>query len=227
MTKKQAWLLVGAGLVLELPVRWIVRPDMGDMTLGNPWFNLPLRLSMEIGFVALLIAVVLAARIPVAAVGIPRRRWTRWEWIALLVVGSIEMGIVVKVAGARWPQLIAAGVLGRAILWATGEFFFGFNQESGFRGLLMSGLLRLTGPVRATLLNTALFVVGPLHGSGLFTVWATNPVGAAWMYAGIIMTGLFFSWLRYRTDNVILAGVLHGIVNGFLNGSKLSRRMYL
>jgi membrane protease YdiL (CAAX protease family) len=55
----------------------------------------------------------------------------------------------------------------------------------------------------------------------------TNPQGAAWMLAGVLATGLFFSWLRYRSDNLVLCGVLHGIVNGFLNGAGLAGRAYL
>jgi membrane protease YdiL (CAAX protease family) len=47
------------------------------------------------------------------------------------------------------------------------------------------------------------------------------------MFAGVVATGLFFSWLRYRSDNIILCGVLHGLVNGFLNGAAFARRAYL
>jgi membrane protease YdiL (CAAX protease family) len=227
MTVKQAWLLVAAGLVLEGPIRWLVRPDMGHLVAGSLWFNLPLRLGIEAGFVACLLLAATIAGVRVSALGVLKRRWTRWEWIAFAIVGGIEMTIVVSVAGGRWPHLLAAGVLGKALLWATGEFLFGFNQESGFRGIMMSGLLRLTGPVRATLLNTLVFTVGPLHGPALLRSWQRDPESAMWWSAGVIMTGLFFSWLRYRTDNVILAGTLHGVVNGFLNGSGLATRGYL
>ena len=223
----QAWLLVALGLVLELPVRWVVRPDIPYMLRGNPWFNLPLRTALEAGFILLPLAIALLARIPWRCLGVSRRRWTRWEWTAFAVVGAIELAIVIGIAGHRWPRLWAAGVLGRALLWAFSEFLFGFNQESAFRGVLMSGLLRLKGFRWALLVNTLVFLVGPLHGPGLWRMAPGNPGGAAGMLAGVVATGLFFSWLRYRSDNVLLCGVLHGLVNGFLNGAAFARRAYL
>ncbi len=227
ISKRQAIILILVGLLLELPVRWIVRPDIPYMYPGNPWFNLPLRIFIEIGFVLLLFPLAWSMKISMPVLGIAWRRWTRWEWVAFAVVGTIEMIIVIMVAGERWPKLFEAGVLGGALLWAFVEFFFGFNQESSFRGILMTGIMRFTSPIWATILNTLVFLVGPIHGPGLLSLAAKNPTGAAWMLAGIVMTGLFFSWLRYRTDNLILCGTLHGIVNGFLNGAAFARRAYL
>jgi membrane protease YdiL (CAAX protease family) len=91
----------------------------------------------------------------------------------------------------------------------------------------MSGLMRLTTPASAIVLNTLVFVAGPLHGPGLWRMLPRDPTGATWMLAGVVATGLFFSWLRYRTDNVVLCGVLHGLVNGFLNGAGLATRAFL
>lgn len=91
----------------------------------------------------------------------------------------------------------------------------------------MSGLLRFTGPWWASISNTLVFLIGPLHGPGLWKMLDSNPTGAIWLLAGVVATGLFFSWLRYRTDNVVLCGVLHGLVNGFLNGAGFARRAYL
>lgn len=223
----QAWGLIAAGLLLELPVRWVIRPDMPYLRPGNPWFNLPLRIAVEIGLVLAVLIVGALLRVRPSQFGAVFRRWTRWEWIAFLVVGSIELAVVISVAGGRWPRLAHAGVLGGGLAWAFGEFWFGFNQEFVFRGPLMSGLMRLSTPLWAILLNTVVFLVGPLHGPGLLRMFPTNPGGAAGMLAGVVATGLFFSWLRYRTDNLVLCGVLHGIVNGFLNGAALAGRAYL
>lgn len=223
----QAWGLVAVGLVLELPVRWVVRPDMPFLRPGNPWFDLPLRITIELGFVVAVIIVAAVMRIQPSSWGVTLRRWTRWEWIAFAVVGAIELTVVILVAGGRWPRLAGAGVLAPALGWAFGEFWFGFNQEWVFRGPLMSGLLKLTAPTWAIVLNTVVFLVGPLHGPGLLRMLPSNPMGAVWMFAGVVATGLFFSWLRYRTDNLILCGVLHGIVNAFLNGAALAGRAYL
>jgi membrane protease YdiL (CAAX protease family) len=144
-----------------------------------------------------------------------------------VIVGAIEMAVVISVAGGRWPRLVEAGVMRGALGWAFGEFWFGFNQEFVFRGPLMSGMMRLSTPFVATALNTVAFLAGPLHGPGLLRMLPVNPGGAAGMLAGVVATGLFFSWLRYRTDNLLLCSALHGIVNGFLNGSGLAGRAYL
>ena len=224
---QRAWVLVIVGLVLELPVRGLVRPDIPYMVPGNPWFNLPLRISVELAFVLAVLAVAWVMKIRLPEIGIPLRRWTHWEWVAFGVVAAIELAIVISIAGQRWPRLYAAGVLGRGLMWATGEFVFGFNQEFVFRGALMTGLLRLGGYWWALLLNTLVFLVGPLHGPGLLRMAPGSPGAALGMFAGVVATGLFFSWLRYRSDNVILCGVLHGIVNGFLNGAAFARRAYL
>ena len=223
----QAWGLIAVGLLLELPVRWVIRPDMPFLRPGNPWFNLPLRIALEIGLVLAVLIAGALLRVRPSQFGAALRRWTRWEWVAFMIVGSIEIAVVVSVAGGRWPRLAEAGVLSGALGWAFSEFWFGFNQEFVFRGPLMSGLMRLSTPFLAILLNTVVFLAGPLHGPGLLRMLPTNPGGAAWMLAGVVATGLFFSWLRYRTDNLVLCSVLHGIVNAFLNGAGLAGRAYL
>ena len=113
-----------------------------------------------------------------------------------------------------------------ALGWALGEFLFGFNQETGFRGLIMTGLLRLGGWKPAVALNTLLFLVGPLHGLGPLESWQQHPVAMGGYAAGVLVCGLSFSWLRYRTDNVVLCAVLHGIINGPMNGAALVLRAH-
>jgi len=219
LSRPQALVLTLAGILLEVPLRWIVRPDIPFMRLGNPWFDLPLRIGIEAGMIAFLILVALAIRAPLSAVGLPKRKWTGWEWRAMAIVGAIELVVVITIVGDRWPRIWAAGLMGSGLLWAFSEFMFGVNQETGSRGLIMSGLLRLGGYKWAVVLNTLVFLAGPLHGPGLIRMVGNNPAGAAGLLAGVVVSSLFFSWLRYRSDNVVLCGILHGIVNGFMNGA--------
>ncbi|MEK6571896.1 MAG: CPBP family intramembrane glutamic endopeptidase [Bacteroidota bacterium] len=221
---RQAWMLVISALALELPIRWIVRPDMASLIPGNPWFNLPLRIAIETGMILVFIAVPLLTKAPLPAVGIPRRRWTRWEWGALAIIGGVELVVVIILAGNRWPRIWAGGLMGEGLLWAFSEFLFGCNQETGFRGMMMTGWLRIAGWKWAFALNTLLFLIGPLHGPGLVEWIGKNPIAAAGYAVGVIVHGVAFSWLRHRTDNVILCAVLHGIINGFMNGSGLTLR---
>jgi membrane protease YdiL (CAAX protease family) len=226
LTLKQGWILLITGVVLELPVRWIVRPDMHDLLPGNFWFNLPLRLFIESGMIALFIGLPLMMRRPLKTVGIPQRRWTRWEWAALAIVGFGELIVVIIFAGSRWPRIWSTGLMGEGLIWAFSEFMFGFNQETGFRGIMMTGLLRIRGWKWAFAINTLLFLISPLHGPGILGWLGSNPGAAIGYMAGVIVNGLAFSWIRYRTDNVILVAILHGIINGFMNGSGLVLRAH-
>jgi len=226
LTLRQAWLLLLSGLILEIPIRWIVRPDMLHLYPDTFWFSLPLRLAIEVGFVVYILAVAGIGKIGFPALGVPLRRWTKFEWTALAVVGIIEMIVVISIAGHRWPKIFAAGWGAEGAGRLVEEFFFGFNQEAGFRLLIMTGLLRLKGFWWATILNTLIFLIGPLHGPGLIEIGGRNLVGASFEGLGIVVTGLFFSWLRYRSDNAFLVCILHGIVNGFLNGSGLTLRAH-
>jgi hypothetical protein len=190
LSARQAWILTVGAIALEIPVRWIVRPDVSVLAPGNPWFSLPLRIGIEAGMILAFVGAALAAGAPLDAVGIPLRRWTRWEWGALAVVGGVELVVVVSLVGHRWPRIWAAGLMGEGLAWAFGEFLFGFNQETGFRGMMMSGLLRIGGWKPAFAVNTALFSLGPLHGPGLLEWLGRSPGAAAGYSAGVIVCGL-------------------------------------
>jgi membrane protease YdiL (CAAX protease family) len=224
LTVKQAWIFIIVAFVLEIPIRWLVRPGMQDLILGNFWLNLPLRLVIETLMIAVFIVTPLMLGASLKTVGIPLRRWTRWEWTAFTIIGTVILIIVVSIAGSRWPRIWTAGLIGEGLLWVFSEFMFGFNQETGFRGIMMSGLLRLKGWKFAFTINTLFFLIGPLHGPGMLEWLISNPLIAGGYIAGVIANGLGFSWIRYRTDNVILVAVLHGMINCFLNGSALVLR---
>jgi membrane protease YdiL (CAAX protease family) len=224
LSRRHAAVLIAAGLVLELPIRFAVRPDASDLAPGNPWFHPWLRLAVEGTMVGLFFALPLLLRAPLPAAGIPTRRWTRWEFLALAIVGGGELLVVMVLVGHRWTRLAEGGLLMSTIPWVVGEFLFGMNQETGFRGLIMTGLLRLRGPRLAYSLNTALFLVGPLHGPGLIEWLASNPLAAMGYTCGVVVHGVAFSWIRHRSDNVVLCALLHGIINGFMNGSGFALR---
>lgn len=224
LSAKQAGALLACGLALEFPIRFWVRPDMSDLVPGNPWFQPWLRLGIEAGMFGAFLLIPVLLRVPYKAAGIPRRRWTRWEWLALLIVGAGELIVVGVIAGSRWLRLWNISPSTAALAWVVGEFFFGMNQETGYRGLIMTGLLRLRGLGSAYAWNMLLFLVGPLHGPGIID-WIPGSPGAALGYAaGVIVHGLAYSWLRHRTDNVVLCAVLHGIINASINGPGLALR---
>lgn len=226
LTPAQAWQVLGAGLALELPIRWFVRPTMEHLRPGSPWFDLPMRVGIEAAMVLLPLGLLTLARVPLPALGIPGRRWSRWEWGALALIGAGELAVVFGIAGQRWPRIWAAGLTGEGLAWASGEFMFGFNQETGFRGLIMTGLMRLVGWRQAAVWNTVLFLVGPLHGLDPISEWRQHAFALGTYALGVVACGLAFSWLRYRTDNVVLCAILHGLINGPMNGAALVLRAH-
>jgi len=227
LTKRQGLILLLAGLVLEIAIRWIVRPDIPLLKPGNPWFDLPLRLVIEFGMILFFIAAARSVGASLASVGFPKQKWTRWDWGALLVIGGTELLVVILLVGERWIRIWNEGILSEGLSWAGAEFLFGFNQETGFRGLIMAGLLPLVGIRWAVILNTLLFLIGPIHGPGLITWIGQNPGAGLGYAAGVIVHGLAFSWIRLRSDNIVLCGVLHGIINGFMNGAGFALRVNL
>ena len=48
-------------------------------------------------------------------VGIPLRRWSRWEWITFTIIGSVILIIVISFAGSRWPRIWTAGLMGEGL----------------------------------------------------------------------------------------------------------------
>lgn len=224
LSRRNAAVFLAAGLVLELPIRFAVRPDAATLAPGNPWFDPWLRLAVEAAMLGLFFALPLLLRTPLPAGGIPTRSWTRWEFLALAIIGSGELLVVTALVGHRWGRLAEAGLLVSAMPWVVGEFLFGMNQETGFRGLIMTGLLRLRGPRLAYAVNTALFLVGPLHGPGLVEWLGSNPLAAMGYTCGVVVHGVAFSWVRHRSDNVVLCALLHGIINGFMNGAGFALR---
>ena len=76
LTTAQAWQVLGLGLALELPVRWVVRPTMEHLRPGSPWFDLPLRVGIEAAMILLPLGLAALVRMPLPALGVPGRRWT-------------------------------------------------------------------------------------------------------------------------------------------------------
>jgi len=119
LSVKHSWILIVTGFILEIPVRWIVRPDMGDLVPGNYWFDLPLRFLMDGGMLALFFILPIILGCSFKNIGIPLRRWTRWEWIAFSIIGGTEIIIVTLIAGGagcvfgKWVYLppLCSGLL--------------------------------------------------------------------------------------------------------------------
>jgi membrane protease YdiL (CAAX protease family) len=70
------------------------------------------------------------------------------------------------------------------------------------------------------------FLIGPLHGPGLWEWFQSSPGAALGYMSGVIFHGLAYSWIRYRSDNVLLCAILHGLINGPMNSAGLVIRAH-
>ena len=75
--------------------------------------------------------------------------------------------------------------------------------------------MRRWGPAPGILVVNTLFTFGPLH----FYHFSEGEPGQVWpMFAGIYLIGLFFSVLFWRSENLWIVGVLHGLGNCYIDG---------
>lgn len=74
-------------------------------------------------------------------------------------------------------------------------------EELIFRGIILDGLLKQYTPKKAIVISAILFMLP--HGVGLL---------------GVFLGGLFFGWIYYRSNNIILTMMAHASVNlcGFI-----------
>ncbi|MFP3861001.1 MAG: CPBP family intramembrane glutamic endopeptidase [Bacteroidales bacterium] len=71
-------------------------------------------------------------------------------------------------------------------------------EELIFRGIMLEGLLKNYNPIKAIIITNLLFGIAHL-----------NP----WQFAGAFLTGLFISWVYWRTRSIKLAIIIHFINN--------------
>ena len=93
--------------------------------------------------------------------------------------------------------------------------FYGFYQEVVYRGILQSELVRRWGALAGILVSNLLFTFGPLHWHYL-----SSPASRAVpLYAATFAIGLFFGLLFWRSGNLWMVAVSHGIGNAYIVGS--------
>lgn len=88
---------------------------------------------------------------------------------------------------------------------------FGFYQEWIYRGFIQTEFTRRYGAITAILLANLIFTFGPLHIYQLYQ-------GRYMFIAITFFIGLLFGILYYRSYNLWITGILHGICIWFLTG---------
>ena len=162
------------------------------------------------------------ARLRLSQIGLyPWSEWSPIEksyFVQLLVIANVVFPLVF----ANRLRLILAQPSGLLTLWNVfvPYLFFGFYQEVVYRGILQSEFVRRLGAFAGILGANALYTFGPLH----WYYFAAQRSLAVPMFASIFAIGLFFGVLFWRSSNLWIVAVIHGIGNAYIVGSLAAPR---
>lgn len=204
-------LIIIWGLILEFPVRYLVSPDPWIHSPGNWYFDQPSRVLIEWSFV-------LIATVPF---------FLMKEWRNLLTIKRTkdnQLFLVLGILGSvlffglqQWEEInvIRQENLGQYVpLWLVTGLAVGFGQELTFRGLIYTALFRKYGIIWAVVISTLCFALGSIHSVRLYTYFENNYILETLLLLGIfILAGLFFVWVRIKTNNILIPAIIHGIGN--------------
>jgi len=225
LNKKTFILILVWGLILEFPIRYFVSPDPWIHKIDHWYFLQPDRLLYEIGFVLLAILPFLLYK----------------ELKALLYIKKTKKNLLFLVLGVLIPILIFTfqqweevsilqtnSLWHRAPIWFATGMIIGIGQELTFRGLIFTGINKIYGLKSAVIISTLCFAFGSIHSPRMYAYFINGYVFEALLLLFIfILTGLFFVWLRVRTNNIIIPAIAHGIGNAITWATFVVVKLYL
>lgn len=209
--KKSLLLIILWGLILEFPVRYFVSPDPWIHSSSNWYFDQPSRIFVELGFVFL-------ALIPFFFVKELKNlliiKWTKSN-VLFLILGIL--GSLFVFGFQQWKEItfVQQENLAQFVpLWLLTGLVVGFGQELTFRGLIYTGLFKKYGMKSAVIISTLFFALGSIHSVRLYTYFMNDYIFETVLLLAIfISAGLFFVWVRIKTNNIIIPSIIHGVGN--------------
>jgi uncharacterized protein len=143
--------------------------------------------------------------------------WKKWN-----KTNKIVFSIVTPIIIIIFSYIFFAGVkifMNHSELYGIGSlillraFLYGFYQELLYRGILQTELIKRWGFWFGTIISNLVFTFGPEH----FHFYNSSHIGFAYMFC----LGLLFSFIFYRSKNLISVGIWHGIGNAFIDGLRI------
>jgi hypothetical protein len=196
-----AFLIVGVGLFFAL------RLAAGAMGVrGLPATNLAFVIVLAVLF---LLAQRWFVGAPMAGIGLRRYAdWTRRERLYIFQVVPLAIAAFSIVFGAHLLALMELhGVAGFLLFSVLTGLLWGMVQEFLYRGWLQTELTRRFGALAGLLLANVAFTFGPLHLDYLL-----GAAGVRWGgLAAVFGIGLFFGIVYWRSGNLRIPAVLHGL----------------
>jgi membrane protease YdiL (CAAX protease family) len=186
-------------------LRWLHLPALPS------WIRVPALLVLALSLLRFV------ARLEPAQIGLYGwRTWSATErsyFIQTLILGN---GVFMFIMAQRLRAIGSEPSLwGAACLVTLTSLAWGVYQELGYRGILQTALVSRLGPVAGILLANTVFTFGPLH------FYHSATASAVPMFAGIFTIGLFFSVLFWRSGNLWLVGLLHGLGDAYMDGLRV------
>ncbi len=184
-----------------------------------------LKLSVHVAAPCILLALLGAKLSPLFQAGLSGRRF----WRTLIVLGALLLGLQ-SVISPSLAHIAAFHPTPALLAWAAPASFVwialeaGLNEEFLFRAVLQTRLTAFARSPAAGVVATAL-IFGFAHTPGLYLRgapgvdgWSPDPVQvAAYAIATLSPVGLLFGVIYMRTKSLLLAVLLHGLVDALPN----------
>lgn len=183
-------------------LRWLHLPALPT------WIRVPALLILALSLLRFV------ARLEPAQIGFYGwRKWSATErsyFVQALFLGNV---VFMSIMAPRLRAIASDHSLwGVAVLVTLTSLAWGVYQELVYRGILQTALVSRLGPAAGILLANTVFTFGPLH------FYHAATASAVPMFAGIFTIGLFFSVLFWRSGNLWLVGILHGLGDAYIDG---------
>lgn len=189
---------------------------------GREWWAL-----LELSFLTALSCwlVVSLAGVHLSELGLYKwLRWSRTEKLYFLQVVPIAIVVFSCFTFSELTNLWARPHLASIALFVfVPKMIWGFYQEFLYRGVLQTELGRRWGPMAGILTSNLLFTFGPLHAYH-FLLASKNP-SHLWIFVGIFSIGFFFALIFWRSGNLWIIGIMHGLGDWFIDGLAQVSRM--
>jgi len=124
-----------------------------------------------------------------------------------------------QISGIPYETIIVLFMI-QLIIAPFFNMIFAFGEEAGWRGYLLTRLEEEFGTKQAIILSG--FIWGLWHWPLILAIgynytYETRYYGAILFVISTIMAGVFLSWLRIKTSNVIMPSLAHGSFNAYIN----------
>ncbi|MFY9704012.1 MAG: CPBP family intramembrane glutamic endopeptidase [Terriglobales bacterium] len=151
-------------------------------------------------------------------------RWSKTEKLYLLQVVPIAIVVFSCFTSSDLTKLWARPHLASITLFVfVPKMIWGFYQEFLYRGVLQTELVRRWGPMAGILASNLVFTFGPLH--AYHFLLASRHPSHLWIFVGIFSVGLFFALIFWRSGNLWIIGIMHGLGDWFIDGLAQVSRM--